>query len=191
MTEVWSYIRLPTLCCPPPGEWLIFSKEPTQDDLSHHKSSWKIYQINVIQCLKFRTDLFYFADWFLLGFTNNCDKFSTKFQDIKPIPIKFGITQKFLAIVSHRQNMTQPQQPWQARIIPYKFRWIWWLLMPLLLMSPGHQQSWHWHFKIGMRYVLVFYEKDLNYPCHFNVDKCHEVDVYYPDFFTPIQCITG
>ena len=35
---------------------------------------------------------------------------------------------------------------------------IWWLLMPRLLMSPGHQQPWHWHGMLHIL-VLVFYQE--------------------------------
>ena len=43
-----------------------------------------------------------------------------------------------------------------------------WLLMPWLLTSPGHQQSWYWLCRIG-RFV-TYLRTNFNYLCHINVE---------------------
>ena len=48
-----------------------------------------------------------------------------------------------------------------------------WLLMPWLLMSPGHQQPWYWLCRIGR--FLSYLRKDLNYLRHTNVEKWHKM----------------
>ena len=39
-----------------------------------------------------------------------------------------------------------------------------WLLMPWLLVAPGHQQQWYWLWRITRS--LSFMRKYSNYPCH-------------------------
>ena len=48
-----------------------------------------------------------------------------------------------------------------------------WLLMPLLLSSPGHQQPWHWLCRIGRS--LSYLRMDFNYLCHINVEEWHKM----------------
>ena len=43
------------------------------------------------------------------------------------------------------------------------------LLMPWLLVSPGHQQTWCWLFEIGKS--LSYTRKDSNYLCHISVKE--------------------
>ena len=43
-----------------------------------------------------------------------------------------------------------------------------WLLMPWLLMSPGHQQPWNWLCRICKSWSYL--RKDLKYLCHINVE---------------------
>ena len=51
---------------------------------------------------------------------------------------------------------------WRSRSIP-------WLLMPWLLVSPGHQQPWYWlHTK---NRSLSTMRNDFNYLCHVSVEK--------------------
>ena len=53
-----------------------------------------------------------------------------------------------------------------------------WLLMPWLLTSPGHQQSWYWLCSIGR--FLSYLRKDFKYLLRTNVEKWHKmwIDVY-------------
>ena len=48
-----------------------------------------------------------------------------------------------------------------------------WLLMPWLLMSPGHQQPWYWLCRIGR--FLSYLRKHFNYLRHINVEKLHKM----------------
>ena len=48
-----------------------------------------------------------------------------------------------------------------------------WLLMPWLLMSPGHQQPWYWLCRIGR--FLSYLRKDFNYLHRINVGKWHKM----------------
>ena len=48
-----------------------------------------------------------------------------------------------------------------------------WLLMPWLLVSPGHQQPWYWLCRIGRS--LSYISKDFNHLCHVNVGQWHEM----------------
>ena len=48
-----------------------------------------------------------------------------------------------------------------------------WLLMPWLLMSPGHQQPWYWLGRIGR--FLSYLRKDFNHLCHINVEIWHKM----------------
>ena len=43
-----------------------------------------------------------------------------------------------------------------------------WLLMPWLLTSPGHQQSWYWLCRICKSWSYL--RKDFKYLCHINVE---------------------
>ena len=43
------------------------------------------------------------------------------------------------------------------------------LLMPWLLVSPGHQQPWYWQCSTGR--ILFYLRKDFNYLCHINVEE--------------------
>ena len=43
-----------------------------------------------------------------------------------------------------------------------------WLLMPLLLMSPWHQQPWYW--LCGINRSWSYLRKDFKYLCHTNVE---------------------
>ena len=43
-----------------------------------------------------------------------------------------------------------------------------WLLMPWLLTSPGHQQSWYWLCRICRSWSYL--RKDFKYMCHINVE---------------------
>ena len=52
-----------------------------------------------------------------------------------------------------------------------------WLLMPWLLMSPGHQQQWYWLCRIGRS--LSYLRKDFNYQCHINVEECIKCKYMY------------
>ena len=47
-------------------------------------------------------------------------------------------------------------------------RSIWWLLMPWLLTSPGHQQPWYWLCRICRSWSYL--RKDFKYMCHINVE---------------------
>ena len=48
-----------------------------------------------------------------------------------------------------------------------------WLLMPWLLTSPGHQQSWYFLCRIGR--FLSYLRKDLNYLWYINMEKWHKL----------------
>ena len=48
-----------------------------------------------------------------------------------------------------------------------------WLLMPWLLMSPGHQQPWYWLYRISWSFYCL--RKDFEYLCHINVEKWHKM----------------
>ena len=48
-----------------------------------------------------------------------------------------------------------------------------WLLMPWLLISPGHQQPWFWLCRIGR--LLSYLRKDFKYLRHINVEKWHKM----------------
>ena len=52
-----------------------------------------------------------------------------------------------------------------------------WLLMPWLLMSPGHQQPWYWLHRIGGSWSSM--EKDFNYLRHFNVEIWYKRQIYF------------
>ena len=47
-----------------------------------------------------------------------------------------------------------------------------WLLLPWLLMSPGHQQPWYWLCRIGRFWSCL--RKDFNYLRLINVEKWHK-----------------
>ena len=51
-----------------------------------------------------------------------------------------------------------------------------WLLMPWLLTSPGHQQSWHWLYRICRSFSYL--RKDFKYLCHINVEEWHKKYIY-------------
>ena len=44
-----------------------------------------------------------------------------------------------------------------------------WLLMPWLLLSPGHQRPWYWLRRIGK--FLSYMRKDFKYLCHVSVEE--------------------
>ena len=48
-----------------------------------------------------------------------------------------------------------------------------WLLMPWLLTSPGHQQSWYWLCRICRSWSYM--RKDFKYLCHINVELWHKM----------------
>ena len=48
-----------------------------------------------------------------------------------------------------------------------------WLLMPWLLMSPGHQQPWYWLYRICRSFSYL--REDFKYLCHINVDEWHKM----------------
>ena len=48
-----------------------------------------------------------------------------------------------------------------------------WLLMPWLLLLPGHQQPWYWLCEIGKSWY--FLRKDANCLCHVNVEDWHKM----------------
>ena len=50
-----------------------------------------------------------------------------------------------------------------------------WLLMPWLLASPGHQQSWYWLCKI--RKSWSYTRKDFNYLRHVSVEEWHKMQI--------------
>ena len=45
----------------------------------------------------------------------------------------------------------------------------WWLLMPWVLMSPGHQQPWYWSYRINK--LLSSIRNDFNCLCHISSEK--------------------
>ena len=47
-------------------------------------------------------------------------------------------------------------------------RSLWWLLVPGLLTSPGHQHPWYWLCRIGKS--LSYLRKDSNFLCYVNVE---------------------
>ena len=51
-----------------------------------------------------------------------------------------------------------------------------WLLMPWLLLSPGHQQPWYWLCRIGRSMSCL--RKDSNYLCHINVEEWYKMWIY-------------
>ena len=52
-------------------------------------------------------------------------------------------------------------------------RSILWLLMPWLLVSPGHQQSWYWLYRISRS--LSYLRKDFNYLYNTNEEDWHKM----------------
>ena len=44
-----------------------------------------------------------------------------------------------------------------------------WLLMPWLLVNPGHQHTWYWLYRIGKS--LSYTTKDFNNLCHVSVEE--------------------
>ena len=53
-------------------------------------------------------------------------------------------------IVYKRFIMTRVNLTMWVPVCPRQTRTISWLLMAWLLVSPGHQQSWYWSYKMGM-----------------------------------------
>ena len=51
-----------------------------------------------------------------------------------------------------------------------------WLLMPWLLVSPGHQQSWYWLCKIGKSWSYT--KKDFNYLWPVSVEEWHKMLIH-------------
>ena len=51
-----------------------------------------------------------------------------------------------------------------------------WLLMPWLLVSPGHLQPWYWLCRIGR--PLSYLRKDFNYLCHVIFNEWHKMQIY-------------
>ena len=51
-----------------------------------------------------------------------------------------------------------------------------WQLMPWLLTSPGHQQSWYWLYSICRS--LSYLRKNFKYLCHINVEEWHKMYVH-------------
>ena len=56
-----------------------------------------------------------------------------------------------------------------------------WLLMPWLLVSPGHQHPWYWLCRIGQS--LSYLRKDFNYLGHVNVEEWHKCIYIYMFLF--------
>ena len=48
-----------------------------------------------------------------------------------------------------------------------------WLLMPWFLTSLGHQQPWHWLYRICRSFSYL--RKDFKYLCHINVEEWHKM----------------
>ena len=48
-----------------------------------------------------------------------------------------------------------------------------WLLMPWLLMSPGHQQPWYWLYRICRS--SSYLREDFKYLCDINVEEWHKM----------------
>ena len=61
-----------------------------------------------------------------------------------------------------------------------------WLLMPWLLMSPGHQPSWYWPCKIGR--TLASMRSDFNHLWCVSVKKSYKLQTYF--CVTPKYCST-
>ena len=57
--------------------------------------------------------------------------------------------------------------------------------MPWLLPSPGHQQPWHWLYKIN--WALSSKKKGYQYLCHLSVDKWEKMQLYIFVFQKNIQ----
>ena len=51
-----------------------------------------------------------------------------------------------------------------------------WLLMPWLLTSPGHQQLWHWLYKMCRSFSYL--KKYFKYLCRINVEEWHKMQIY-------------
>ena len=51
-----------------------------------------------------------------------------------------------------------------------------WLLMPWVLMSPGHQQPWYWLYRICTSFSYL--RKDFKYLCQINVEEWHKMQIY-------------
>ena len=51
-----------------------------------------------------------------------------------------------------------------------------WLLMPWLLVSPGHQQPWYWLYRIGRS--LSYSRRNFNYLCLISVEEWHKMQIY-------------
>ena len=53
-----------------------------------------------------------------------------------------------------------------------------WLLMPWLLMSPGHQQTWHWLCRVNGS--LSSTRRDFNHLCHLSHEKNQKYIFMFP-----------
>ena len=62
-------------------------------------------------------------------------------------------------------------------------------LMPLFFASPGHQQQWHWIFRI--KKPLPSMSKGFNYLHHFNVKKYQKVQIYFFMFLQNYSALQG
>ena len=62
-------------------------------------------------------------------------------------------------------------------------RSIYWLLMPWLLTSPGHQQPWYWLYRICRSFPYL--REDFKYQCQINVEEWHKMLKYM--FMFPLK----
>ena len=58
-----------------------------------------------------------------------------------------------------------------------KIRSISWLLMPWLILSPGHQQQWYWLCRINLSLSSMW--KNFNHQCHFSFQQWSKMWIYF------------